>query len=121
MYADTDFFLALLKEEDWLKRKALAILDEYEGDISSSAISVFELLLLCRRFGMDPEEVLMCMFQIAQVEGIAEHKALCAAHYIKEKDLAPSDALHAALCGGSIISSDKIYDKMGIERIRLER
>ncbi|MEZ0319946.1 MAG: PIN domain-containing protein [Pyrobaculum sp.] len=43
IYADTDFFLALLKEGDRLHNKALEILEKYKGRITTSVITFVEL------------------------------------------------------------------------------
>ena len=119
MYADTDFFIALLKDQDWLKQQALELLKKYKGDISTSVVTVMEHLFLCAKFDIDPEEALLCLFQIAKVEGIDEGKALCSAHLMKKFGLGPLDAMHACWCNGVIISSDKAFDKVGIKRIAL--
>ncbi|WP_457741287.1 hypothetical protein [Thermococcus sp.] len=39
---------------------------------------------------------------------------------MKEHNLNPFDAVHAAKCGGEIISSNKAFDELGIKRIKLE-
>ena len=120
MYADTDFFLALFKESDWLKHRAEMFLKKYEDGITASVVTVIEILLTCERYRIDPEEALLSIFQIAKVEGIAEEQALAAAHFMKEKGLNVFDALHASFCNGELISSDHAYDKLHINRIRLE-
>jgi len=35
IYADTDFFLALLKEADWLQRRAKRVYEKYKGQITT--------------------------------------------------------------------------------------
>ena len=44
---------------------------------------------------------------------------IIAAEYIKN-GVNVFDAFHAAHCNGEIISSDHIYDKLNIKRIKLE-
>ena len=46
VYADTDFFLALMKESDWLQEAAKRILEEYSDEIWTSPVTLIELLLL---------------------------------------------------------------------------
>ncbi|MBI4451768.1 PIN domain-containing protein [Candidatus Woesearchaeota archaeon] len=120
MYADTDFFLALLKDDDWLKQRALRLLNHYRNELVTSVATVVELLLLCKRMDMDPEELLACVYELARIDGITEEQALRAAHYMKEYRFTALDALHASFCGGAIISSDHAYDRIGLTRIRLE-
>ncbi|WP_456398062.1 PIN domain-containing protein [Palaeococcus sp. (in: euryarchaeotes)] len=57
IYADTDFFLALLKPDDWLKENARKILEKYRGDITTSDATFIELLLLAERYGLDPIKI----------------------------------------------------------------
>lgn len=120
MYADTDFFLALFKESDWLKESALDLLKKFQGDISSSWVTVCELLLLCDRLGMDPQKTIVCLHEIAEVEGVSRHITIGASHVMKQYNVSAMDALHACLCGGNIISSDKVFDKLGISRVKLK-
>lgn len=123
IYADTDFFIALLKDGDWLQEKAIRLYKEHKKDISASTATIIELLLLSKRYRLDPEQILAAVFSIAkEVKGIDASTALLAAHYIKESDLNVFDALHAAYSkGGPIISSDKVFDSIGIPRIPIER
>ena len=123
IYADTDFFIALAKENDWLKDRALTILKQYRGKIITSTVTIIELLLISKRFSIDQEELISAVYQIVTaVEGINEATALAAAHLIKEDGFHVFDALHAAYCGtNSIISSDHIFESVGLERIRLEK
>ncbi len=119
IYADTDFFMALLKPSDWLKKSARKLLKQYQGKIFTSQMTLVELLLLAVENKLDPERLLLDAMGIAQIiEDV--HPILVAAHYIKEKQANVFDALHASFCGkNKIISSDKIFDKLGLERIPL--
>ena len=122
VYADTDFFLALLKPSDWLKGRAARILEQYRGTIWTSPATLIELLLVARRYGLDPEGVLVATIKIAELRGGAPGEHLLAAHYVKERGIDVLDAVHAAFCGRreQIISSDKVFDRLGLERVRLE-
>lgn len=121
MYADTDFFLALLKKDDWLKNKAEGIYHKHKEDIWTSPAAIIELLLLVERYSLDPEELLVDALQLAKLKGSDPNVFLLAAHYMKELNLNVFDALHVAFCGkDKIISSDKKYDKIGLERVKLE-
>lgn len=122
-YADTDFYLALIKDKDWLSGPARKLYQEHKGNITTSAATIIELLLICDEFGIDHERLVECVFGITTyVIGIEPETALEAAHYIKEKRLTTFDALHAAYCGDlQIISSDHKFDAIGMKRIRLEK
>ncbi|ADC65552.1 PilT protein domain protein [Ferroglobus placidus DSM 10642] len=117
IYADTDFFLALLKEKDWLKERAKRLLKEYEGQITTSAITFIELALIAKRYGLDVVRIFTSVMTLC---GIDDERLLKAAIFIRDYGLGVFDAFHAAYCGGKIISSDSSYDKVGIERIKLE-
>jgi hypothetical protein len=51
IYADIDFFLALLKPSDWLKEKAKNLASEYIGRITTSDTTFIELMLLAKKYG----------------------------------------------------------------------
>ena len=121
-YADTDFFLALLKKEDWLKENAITIYTEYKNKIWTSAWTVVELLLISEKFQIDPERLVTDMFEMVTIATSEKDKFFTAAHLMKEYDLKTFDALHAASCGSDkIISSDSVFDKLRMERIKLEK
>ncbi|MEW5955727.1 MAG: pilus assembly protein, partial [Candidatus Micrarchaeota archaeon] len=58
-YADTDFFIALLKESDWLKTSAGKSYSEYKDDLWTSVATVIELMLLAKRLGIDAEQLIV--------------------------------------------------------------
>jgi len=116
IYADTDFFIALLKPNDWLKKRAEEILNRYRGEITTSITTFIELMLLSRRYNIDPVEATVSVMEIC---GIEDERLLRAAIYI-QRGVSTFDAFHAAFCEGIIISSDGIFDKLGIKRIKLE-
>lgn len=121
MYADTDFFLALMKNKNWLKRRAEELYNTYEGEISTSGVTLVELLLLSSRYKLDPERLITdCLQLVEDIKGLPPKKALLAAHYMKEKNFSVFDAFHGAFAEEEIISSDKIYEKIGLKRIKLE-
>ena len=120
-YADTDFFLALIKESDWLKSSAKKLLDKYHKHIWTSVATIAELLLLCAEFKLDPERVVSAVVNIAEVKGMTKEEAVASAHYMSEDSLTPLDAMHAAFCGSDeIISSDQAFSRIGLKRIPLE-
>ncbi|WP_297550484.1 PIN domain-containing protein [Thermococcus sp.] len=117
IYADTDLFLALMKPNDWLKENAKKILKRYEGQITTSETTFLELLIVAKKYDLDPVRLTSAVMALT---GIEDDVYLRAAYYMKEHGLNAFDAFHAAKCGGVIISSDRIYEKVGIKRIRLK-
>jgi len=119
-YADTDFFLAIIKDSDWLKESALKKYSEYRGRIWTSAATLIEIMFFAKKVGLDAEEVVVDALDIAELRGADRSTFLLAAHYVKHKGTNVLDALHAAFCGNDeIISSDAVFDELGLKRIKL--
>ena len=51
VYADTDLFLALLKQETEIGKAAKRLLKKYEGRIWTSPVTLIELLLVAAEYG----------------------------------------------------------------------
>ncbi|MES3516309.1 MAG: type II toxin-antitoxin system VapC family toxin [Natronomonas sp.] len=119
MYADLDFWLALLKDDDWLGDRAESLLEEYEADLEVSLATFIELFLVEERFAFDRERAVTAILELATYEG--DPNVVYQASENIDEGLNTFDAFHAALSGGSIISSDRAYDeRTGTSRIRLE-
>ena len=114
-YADTDLFLALLKPTDWLKENARRILEEEKGRIYTSEATYIELMLLAKRYGLDPVRIAIDVMAICN-EKNGEYQA---AAVLISQDVGVFDSFHAVHSNGKIISSDKIYRKLGLEQIDL--
>lgn len=80
---------------------------------------VLELLLISKKFNSSAQALVGYVLDIAKVDGVEPATILLAAHYIDEQNVSIFDAFHAALCQNEIISSDHVYDKLGISRIKL--
>jgi hypothetical protein len=91
----------------------------YKGNISTSLAVVIETLLIGKRFGVPPETLIRHILSIATVDNYDNPTIMLAVRYITENKLSIFDAFHAALCNGKIISPDHVYDKLGIDRIKL--
>ena len=121
MFADTDFLLALAKDSDWLKGSATFIAEKNKGNIRASVSVMIELALLCKRYEIDVVKAFIDALEIVYLNEATRQLCLAAAMYIKKDGLSTFDAFHAAYCGNDkIISSDKAYEKIGLERIALE-
>ena len=122
VYADTDFFVAILKEGDWLQQRARRVYQQHKGSIWTSPATLMELLLLARSLSLDPERVMTSVLKIAGLRGGEDRVYYLAARYMKRFRMTAIDAVHAAFCGKdeSIISSDKVFDQLGMKRIKLE-
>lgn len=118
MYADLDFWIALLKGDDWLTPRAEELLEEHEGELEVSLATFIELFLVEKRFHFDRERATVAILELADPD-FDPDVAFQASEYI-DRGLTVFDSFHAALAGDRIISSDTAYDTVGMERVRLE-
>jgi predicted nucleic acid-binding protein len=120
-FVESDFFIAILKDSDWLKSKAAKAYEKYKGRLWTSPSVIAELLLISEEFGLDPENIIAHIYRLVDVKDLDEVIAVRAAHFMKEEKATAFDALHAAYAQNDLVlSSDSIYDKLGIERIKFE-
>lgn len=117
VYADTNFFISLMNVNDPLHAEAKKIYNNYKDNLDASLLTIAEMLSGCGKRGLDPEVIVSSIFQLANFSGINLEQALRAAHYMKTKHLSAIDALHASLSNFEIISSDKDFDKIDVDRI----
>ena len=119
MYADLDFWLALLKNDDWLNDRAERLLEEYEGELEVSLATFIELFLVEERFAFDRERAVTAILELVTYSGDPDVVYQASEHI--DEGLNTFDAFHVALSGGDIVSSDGAYDDLGgVERVRLE-
>lgn len=122
MFADTDFILALIKDSDWLKKNTLEILLEHKGEIRASISIMIELAHICKRLKIDTLKTFAHVFEFVEVNAETYSMCMQAAVYIEKYDFNVFDAFHAAFCGNDkIISSDSVYEGIGLERVKLEK
>ena len=123
MYADLDFFLALLKKNDWLKSKAEKIYKDNYKEIWTSTITLQEIILYAVREGHNPSEYIEKILGLVKVKESIITVEIClgVTDLIDKYNFTIFDAFHAMICEGDIIiSSDRIYDKVGLKRVKLE-
>lgn len=120
IYADTDFFIALVKDDDWLQQRAATIATEHEGEIYTSRATLLELLMISDRFEFDRMEALSYTLEIASVPE-DETVLFQAADYMNQYGLTAFDAYHVAYADTDpIISSDSACDEVTGDRISIE-
>ena len=105
MYADLDFWLALLKDDDWLADRAESIIDEHEDDLEVSLATFIELFLVEERFSFDRERAVTAILELATYEG--DPNVVYQASENVDERLKIFNVFPAGLAGGSIISSDR--------------
>lgn len=104
MYADTEFWVALLTDDDWLADQAEARLEEDRGELVVSLATFIELFLIEERFTFDREQATLAILELAHADFDADVISQ-ASEYIDD-GLTPFDAFHAALADRAISSSD---------------
>lgn len=120
IYADTDFFIALVKDDDWLGARAAAIAREHAGEIYTSRATLLEILLISDRFAFDRLEALSYILEIASVRE-DETVVFQAAEHMNQHGLTAFDAYHLAYADGDpVVSSDQAFDEVTDDRIAIE-
>lgn len=110
MYAETDFLLALIKDEDWLGERAERVYEEHREELWTSQFTLVELLLVAYREDRNTERVVSNAAALLDVRGEVE-TVLTAATYVEDHGFTPFDALHLVESeGDTIVSSDSAYD-----------
>ena len=124
MYADLDFVLAICKTDDWLKEKAARIYNEHKNEIWTSNLTVQEALLYAKKHALEPSIIVQAIYYAFEVRPIrfSRENYLEIAEIMREHGATPFDAMHAIAAkeDGTIISSDDMYDRIGLKRIKLE-
>lgn len=112
MYAETDFLLALIKDEDWLGDAAETVYRKRRDELWTSQFTLIELLMVAYREDRDTERVVTNAANLVDVRGDL-NTVVAAATYVEEHGFTPFDALHLVESDGdTIVSSDEAYDGM---------
>jgi hypothetical protein len=110
MYAETDFLLALIKDDDWLGEAAEAVYRDNRDELWTSQFTLIDLLMVAYREGRDTERVVTNAAALLDVRGDVD-TVVTAATYVEDHGFTPFDALHLVESDGdTIVSSDEAYD-----------
>lgn len=111
MYAEVDFLLALIKDDDWLSNAAEEIYREHRDELWTSQFTLIELLLVAYREERNTERVIANATSLLEVRGDVE-TVVAAATYVEDHGFTPFDALHLVeSAGDTIVSSDGTYER----------
>lgn len=111
MYAETDFLLALIKEEDWLGEAAKTVYRDHRDELWTSQFTLIELLLVAYREDRDTERVVTNAANLIEVRGDVD-TVVAAATYVEDHGFTPFDALHLVESDGdTVVSSDGAYEE----------
>ena len=112
MYAETDFLLALVKDENWLGDAAETVYRDHRDELWTSRFTFIELLLVAYREDRDTERVVTNAANLMEVRGDVD-TVVAAATYIEDHGFTPFDALHLVESDGdTIVSSDEAYESV---------
>ena len=120
-FVETDFLLAVAKEDDWLQGRAEAALDERE--VVTAPFAYLELLIVLKRHQFDYVRLFANLLDIVPVGDEEEQQIVLKAVAYFEDGMTPFDAFHAATAetrGRSILSSDTAYGEVDADRLPLE-
>lgn len=110
MYAETDFLLALIKDDDWLGESAEKVYRAHSDDLWTSQFTLIELLVVAYREDRDTEQVVANAAALVEVRGDVD-TVVAAATYVEDHGFTPFDALHLVESDGeTIVSSDGAYE-----------
>lgn len=110
MYAETDFLLALIKDEDWFGAAAETVYHDYRDELWTSQFTLIELLVVAYREDRDTERVVTNAANLVEVRGDVD-TVVAAATYVEDHGFTPFDALHLVESDGeTIVSSDDAYE-----------
>jgi predicted nucleic acid-binding protein len=121
VFVETDFLLAVAKDDDWLQQRAEDILDERE--IVTSPFAYLELLIVLERHQFDYVRLFANLLDVVPVGDEEEQQVVLKAVAYFEDDMTPFDSFHAATAGTrglSVLSSNKAYGDVDAERLPLE-
>lgn len=119
LYVETDFLLALIKDDDWLGEAAEAVYESRGDELWTARDTLMELMMVAYREGWNVERVVANANALLEVTGDTD-SVLAAASHVQEHGFTPFDALHLVHSAGApIVSSDASYDGFA-ERVPLE-
>jgi len=120
-FVETDFLLALAKDDDWLQQRAEEALEEQ--DVVTSPFAYLELLIVLERNEFDYVRLFANLLHLVPVGSENEQQIVLKAVAYFEDGMTPFDSFHAATAetrGLPILSSDQAYGKVDSDRVPLE-
>jgi len=120
-FVETDFLLALAKDDDWLQEPAEAVLGR--RNVVTSPLAYLELLIVLERHEFDFVRLFANLLDLVPVRSQEEKQIVLKAVTYFEDGMTPFDSFHAATAETQrvpILSSDKAYEDTDADRIPLE-
>ncbi len=121
VFVETDFLIALVKDDDWLQNRAEEVLNE--RDVVTSPFAYLELLIVLDRHQFDYVRLFANLLELIPVGSENEQQIVLKAVAYFEDGMTPFDSFHAATTETRrlpILSSDKAYEDVDAKRLPLE-
>jgi predicted nucleic acid-binding protein len=121
VFVETDFLLAISKDDDWLQERAEEALTD--RDVVTSPFAYLELLIVLERHQFDYVRLFANLLDIVPVSNEKEQQVVLKTVAYFEDGMTPFDSFHAATAetrGFSILSSNKAYGDIDADRVPLE-
>lgn len=121
VFVETDFLLAIIKDDDWFQGRAEDVLDE--RDVVTSPFAYLELLVVLERHQFDYVRLFANLLDVVPVGDENEQQVVLKAVSYFEDRMTPFDSFHAAIAetrGLPILSSDRAYEDVDPQRLPLE-
>lgn len=121
VFVETDFLLAIAKDDDWLQERAEDVLAERE--VVTSPFAYLELFIVLEHHQFDYVRLFANLLDVVPVGNEEEQQIVLKAVAYFEDDMTPFDSFDAATAetrGLSVLSSDKAYEDVDPERLPLE-
>lgn len=121
VYVETDFLVALAKDDDWLQGAARTALEEHR--VETSTFAYLELLYIARAYEFDYTQLIPNLLDLVPVGGETEQQIVLKGMRYFEEGMTPFDAFHAATAetrGLSVLSSEQDYEDVDVDRLPLE-
>jgi predicted nucleic acid-binding protein len=120
-FVETDFLIALVKENDWLGERAQQVLADH--DVVTAPYAYLEVLIVRERHEFDYVVLVSNLLDLVPVGSDEETQIVLKAVNYYDDGMTPFDAFHAATAetrGLPIRSSDRAYDDTDVDRVPLE-
>jgi hypothetical protein len=118
-YAEADFLIALIKDDDWLQQAAETVYESRRDELWTDRATLIELMLVAYREEWDVLRTVTAARALVDVRDDVED-IIAAASYVEDDGFTPLDSLHLVASGDDpIVSSESDYDDYS-ERIKLE-
>ncbi|GEM_PF-281182 len=124
-YLGADLFIAMLKEDDELKPSATTIFTAAKKgrvEVFTSIATLLEILFWASKVKVKRarirEYLRVAARLVSNVAPLGYEDLIVAAEYLQTQPVFALDAIHAAAAGTwPILSSDAVYERLGLQRI----